>query len=119
MFPAMSAILDRLTLKKGFNRLAIWESEDNNTIVSTVEVPDGTKKYETAISSPHYYEGAWVVVQAYGTEQLALKGHARWTTIMQREYSLLPEKLVECCNSDIAKLSRKVGCPTEFAKTRA
>ena len=65
-----------------YNNRRIQRTECPDYIVSTVKAPD-TPYYETAIMSPKYNKGSWIIVQEYNTETEAREGHERWLTCME------------------------------------
>lgn len=70
--------------------------------VSTAEVNDGEKPYETAVKHPEYNDGSMVIVGKYDTKQEAEAGHAQWVKTMTADP--LPDKLIDCCNSGMQSL---------------
>lgn len=79
-----------------------WQNEDEDQMVSTARVSDGTRPYETAFQHPEYNDGKIVIVEAYDTLEDARAGHTRWLKLMTE--GPLPESLRECCNAGIAQL---------------
>lgn len=77
------------------------EDIDDNTFISTAEVNDGSKPYETAVEHPEYNDGKMVIVESYDTRAEAEEGHAKWVAAMKAEQ--LPEELIDCCNAEIAE----------------
>jgi hypothetical protein len=69
--------------------------------VDTCSVNDGEHPYETAVAHKEYDSGEWIIVEAYDTKEEAQVGHDKWVKIMTTEP--LPEKLVDCNNSEISK----------------
>jgi hypothetical protein len=80
---------------------------DGSTTIDTCYVNDGSKPYETGISSPKYNHGMWVIVENYNTKEDAQKGHNKWVGIMSCDK--LPEKLVDCNNSMVQQFSALFG----------
>ena len=87
--------------------------EHDHLIIDTCSVPDGDRDYETAVSSPEYNSGQWVVVEAYNTFEDAKKGHESWVEKMQNNP---PPKLVDCGNSYISKVCINAGCDAEYIR---
>ncbi len=69
--------------------------------ISTAEVNDGEKPYETAIAHPEYNSGKLIIVEAYDTRDEAQAGHIKWKNVMTAD--LLPNELVDCCNSELQR----------------
>lgn len=67
--------------------------------VSTAEVSDGRKPYETAVKHTRYNDGKIVIVECYDSKERARKGHGRWVARMTAEK--LPGSLTDCANSEI------------------
>lgn len=76
--------------------------EDEDVTVDTCSVTDGTHIYETAIAHPEYYDGKWIVVEAYDTKEDAQLGHDKWVKTMTE--GELPEYLQDCANAEVAQL---------------
>ena len=74
-------------------------------VIDTAAVPDSTEPFETAISSPNYNDGNWVIVELYRTKQAAREGHARWVTLMAGK----PASLTDVSMSGIKALGKMVG----------
>lgn len=89
--------------------------ESDTVIVSTIRAVEGHKDFETAVASPLYYDGKWIVVSAYDTIEFAKQGHEEWVKRMTTEP--LPEELCDVGNTRMAELYRKAGLNTCFKKT--
>ena len=85
---------------------------DGSTIIDTCRVSDGEKPFETGIQCPKYNNNKWVIVEGYNTKEDAQKGHNKWVGVMSANN--LPEKLVDCGNSEISKLCSIFGFDMEF-----
>lgn len=70
-------------------------------LISTMEVYDGEKPFETAVGHPEYNEGKVVIVQAHDAREKAIKGHEKWKKKMTSPK--LPAALKDCSNSFIKK----------------
>lgn len=79
--------------------------------VSTARVSDGGQPYETAVQSPRYNGGKWVIVQAYNTKQDAKAGHLEWVNRMKTDP---PTVLQDCANSTVSELLGKIGGTMDF-----
>jgi hypothetical protein len=87
--------------------------------VSTASMSDGEKPYETAVCSREYGKehdisqvDEMIIVEAYDTREEAEAGHKRWVETMTTNP---PDKLVDCCNSEVAQARRAMGeTPTEI-----
>lgn len=88
--------------------------DSDGLMVSTARVSDGAQPFETAVRHPSYNEGKVVIVEAYDDHASAQAGHNRWVALMTSE--ALPDKLVDCCNSEIGSLAGAMGCETEFPR---
>ena len=91
--------------------------QDGDFVVDTCAVNDGAYLYETAVKHPAYNGGKWVIVEAYDSQEEALAGHGRWVVTMTG--AELPDKLVDCDNSDICQLEAAIcgdAWETEFMK---
>ena len=95
-------------------KVARFEDAGTGLVVSTAEVIDGAKPYETAITHPDYNEGEWVVVEAYASKKAAQTGHNRWVKTMQAKR--LPKELVDCCNSEIGQMFGGLGGEVVFKR---
>ena len=81
--------------------------------VSTAQVSDGSKPYETAVCHDRYRDdGNMVIVENYDNKEEALKGHKKWVKKMTAKK--LPSKLVDCNNSEIGQLCDAFGCDNEY-----
>ena len=88
-----------------WRRKRVGKFETDNLFVSTVSVTDGDHPYETAVAHPDYNNGNLVVVDAYDSRAEAVVGHKQWVEIMTSDN--LPDWLVDCQNSYLAKLVPK------------
>jgi hypothetical protein len=80
-------------------------------VVDTSRVSDGTLPFETGVKHPRYNSGKFVIVEAYATRDESRIGQRKWVDIMRGP---LPDKLVDCRNSHIAKaLQIKTEFPRE------
>ena len=79
-----------------------YDDENVGLMVSTASVNDGSHPYETAVAHPEYNDGDMVIVEAYDTKKDAKAGHERWVTAMTAKE--LPERLVDCANSEVSQL---------------
>lgn len=71
--------------------------EEGRVLVSTAEVCDGDKPFETAVRHPEYNGGDYIIVEAYDTRTLAETGHAAWVERMTSD--ALPHSLTDCNNA--------------------
>lgn len=85
--------------------------------ISTAEVCDGEKPYETAIEDTRYVRDqdnsrgkAMCIVEAYDSRDDAEAGHARWVEAMKTP----PEKLQDCFNSEVGKMLQEFGGNVSF-----
>lgn len=69
--------------------------------VDTSRVSDGSHPFETGVKHPRYYEGHWIIVQAYDTKEEAKAGHEVWVSLMTAKE--LPKVLKDCQNAKIAQ----------------
>lgn len=92
-----------------------WDNEAGDQMVSTAEVPDGAKPYETAFKHPDYNDGKMVIVEAYDDRESALAGHNRWVSVMVD--GPLPDALKDCANAEIAQLCEALGSDFMFPRT--
>ena len=90
------------------------ENELTGLCVSTMEVFDSDRSFETAIAHPDFAQGKWVVVEGYDDIDTAAKGHDKWLAVMTAEK--LPGALVDVSTSFPAKMSRELGDPLIFEK---
>ena len=67
-------------------------------IISTVNVTEGKRPFETAISHPNYNGGDWMVIEAYDKRKTALSGHKKWVNLIRKEG--LPKSFPHCTNSE-------------------
>lgn len=95
----MNGIFDWL-LDAPYEDRKVDKYEKGDLFISTVEVSDGNKPFETAVAHPKYNSGKIVIVEAYGTREQAIKGHKAWTERMTTKP--LPIKLTDCLNAKIA-----------------
>ena len=89
-----------------------WDGKDS--MVSTAAVTDGAHPFETAFEHPDYNAGKMVIVESYDDRESAQKGHDRWVKVMTE--GPLPDKLVDCCNSDISQFAQGVGSKCNFPR---
>src|SRR5688572_17740829 len=82
--------------------------------ISTAQVNDGSKPYETAVKHTDYNDGSMVIVENYDTKGEAQAGHAKWVTTMTAK--TLPKTLVDCANADIAQMCEAIGGKMEFPR---
>lgn len=78
--------------------------------VSTAEVCDGVKPYETVVEHNRY--GKMVIVENYDTKEEAQQGHTKWVNTMTSDD--LPKVLVDCNNSGVAQFGAALGL--DFSK---
>lgn len=83
-------------------KVASWQNETGDQMVSTARVSDGNQPFETAFEHPEYNDGKIVIVEAYDTKEEAEAGHVRWLKVMTE--GPLPDSLRECCNAGVAQL---------------
>ena len=88
--------------------------EEGQVIVDTCSVSDGRCIYETGVMHPEYNDGKFVIVSAYDTEEEARQGHDQWVKTMTAD--TLPDKLVDCCNSELAQIGKDFGMETVFPR---
>ena len=81
--------------------------EEGELVIDTCSVTDGNKPYETAVAHPQYDNREFIIVDAYDTREESLAGHENWVSKMTTEP--LPNELVDCLNSDVAKLANMAG----------
>lgn len=91
-----------------------WDSKDEGKMVSTAEVSDGRKPYETAVKHPGYNKGHMVIVECYATKEEAQIGHDRWEDLIKK--GALPTVLEDCGNSEVSQLCDMAGCDMSFEK---
>jgi hypothetical protein len=80
--------------------------------ISTAQVTDGSKPYETAVKHDKFNKGNMVIVESYNTKQEALEGHTRWIKTMSS--TILPQKLVDCNNCELSQLGSMLGMESEY-----
>lgn len=61
--------------------------------ISTAEVNDAEKPYETAVRHREYNDGKLVIVEPYNTREEAEHGHQRWVEVMTA--NTLPAQLID------------------------
>lgn len=76
-------------------------------LVSTAQVYDGKRPYETAWAHPEYNDGAMVIVEAYDMREEAAAGHTRWVAAMDAPEP--PESVQDCFNLHIGKMCELFG----------
>ncbi len=81
--------------------------DSDGIVVSTARVTDGVLPYETAVKHPAYGGGEMVIVENYRSKSAAAKGHHKWIERMTAKK--LPEKLIDCNNSNISQFGLSVG----------
>lgn len=86
-------------------RVDRYTSDD--LIVSTAEVNDGSRPYETAVKHPLYNDNKFIVVEAYDDKNDAQKGHDKWVKIMTSDK--LPPMLEDCTSAAIGQFCKDVG----------
>ncbi len=69
--------------------------------ISTVEVNDGRKLFETAVKHQDFNYGEMIIVDCYDTKKEAKAGHDDWITKMENP----PKELVDIANSEIQQLT--------------
>ena len=79
-----------------------FEDERRRTFVSTAEVSDGFKAYETAVAHPEFNDGAMVIVEAYETKAAAKLGHKRWQRKVEGDK--LPDPLIDIANCPLGAM---------------
>ena len=75
--------------------------------VSTCEVSDGERTYETAVKCILYKDESdstenMCIVEAYYDKESAERGHKKWVKTMNAKS--MPETLTDCLNSEISKM---------------
>lgn len=90
--------------------------EVGDLIISTCSVTDGAHPYETAVAHPEYNGGEFVIVEAYDNHEDAHTGHKRWVKTMTSD--ALPDKLVDCNNSEIQRFASALGGRTEYLRQK-
>lgn len=75
-------------------------------IVSTIQIDDGSKPFETAIMHPAYGTDA-IPVEAYDTEPEAIEGHNKWLKIMTAP--VLPDQLTDVMNGHTGQVLLEMG----------
>lgn len=68
-------------------------------VISTIEVKESHKPYETAVSHSRYSNGAWIVVETYSSLADAVDGHQRWISKMEGR---LPNQLIDKSQAYVA-----------------
>lgn len=81
--------------------------------VSTAEVNDGVKPFETAVRSKlyarvdkPYQTDDMIIVEAYQSREEAAAGHTRWVAAMTGDNP--PKELVDCCNSGVGQMLKAI-----------
>ena len=85
------------------------DDENLQLSVSTIKVTDSRKPYETAVASPSFRGGKWVIVGTYNSREEAQEGHDKWVKVMTAE--ILPEKLIDVGESETALMCSDLGDP--------
>ncbi len=68
--------------------------------VSTVSMPDTPGfNYETAVCSPDFNEGNWIIVENYVTIEESKAGHQKWIDLCKGN----PTVILDVASSEIAK----------------
>lgn len=88
-----------------------FEGEDG-FFISTAEVTDSPRPFETAVAHPNYYDGEILIVECYDTREEAQTGHDLWVEKMTAD--VLPESLTDVGESGIAQLVEGLGLDREF-----
>ena len=85
-------------------------------VISTTEVPDSDRPYETAISHPKYNRGKWITVELYATEEEAIR-------TINSEFIQLIKKIEPFVYFEMKaqkyKLMKKVNIKKEYTPERA
>lgn len=76
--------------------------EENDIFISTARVRDAQLPFETAVAHPDYNDGKIIIVETYGTSELAKQGHEKWVKIMTSEQ--LPDSLTCVGTAEIAMI---------------
>jgi hypothetical protein len=95
-------------------KIGRWDSEDGESMVSTAEVTDGRKPYETAVQTPDYNDGQMIIVECYDDKEDAKLGHEKWLAMVLEDK--LPLVLTDCCNASISQRISDTGGTMTFGK---
>ena len=99
----MDNLFGFLDMLGNYDERRVDRYENDEILVSTVEVTDGDKPFETAIKHPEYGKtGAMIIVEKYDTVEQAQKGHTKWVELVKTD--TLPDTLVDCQNAAVSKL---------------
>lgn len=110
----MKDMFSFLSMSNNYSERKIDRYEDDILIVDTCAVDDGEQPFETAVAHPFYNNGEYVIVEAYSSTEEAQEGHNKWLQKMQT--NPLPDKLIDCCNSEIQSFAALVGTNVVFNK---
>lgn len=91
--------------------------EKDDLIISTANVTDSSKPYETAVAHPSYKNGNFLVVELYDTIEKAKEGHNQWVDKMTSDE--LPESLKDVGTCDVVKFASDLGIDLNKTYTRS
>lgn len=63
---------------KPYEERAVKRDEFKEFILDTVEVPDRSYAYETAVAHEKFNGGKWVILEGVDTKEEALTAHEKW-----------------------------------------
>lgn len=95
-------MFDFFSMADNYEQRKVGRFDADWGFVSTCEVNDADKPYETAVEHPDYNDGEMVIVETYDTRDEAEHGHARWVDTMTAE--VLPETLRDNGSAEIAMM---------------
>ncbi len=96
-------MFDFLGMDGNYEDRKVGRHETENLFVSTVEVTDSDKPYETAVQHKSYNDNALIIVELYDTIKQAKTGHKKW--IKKMTSKKLPSELKDVSTSTISKLA--------------
>lgn len=97
-------------------KVDVFQDNEKKIFISTAKVNDGFKPFETAVSYPDYDGGKLIIVESYNTKEEAQQGHNKWIKVMTSE--VLPDFLVDCCNTLVSQMYKDAGGNLTFKRER-
>ena len=105
---------DSMNMFINYESRKVGRYEDKNGLmINTCAVTDSNTPYETAVSHPFYNNGDLIIVDTYSTKDDALRGHARWVSIMTAPE--LPKNLTDV---GVCQIKLALGIPNNLSKER-
>lgn len=71
------------SMSNDYEERVVANTQEDDWVVDTAMVTDRSWTYETAVRSPHFRDGLWIIVGKADTKEDAVKVHEQWVDMMR------------------------------------